>query len=194
MHHLLSECSLIFLLIGIYLILQNVSACLIPYLTEQIISVAGSVGSLIYIGYKFYSKPEDVNKFFSQFIFNDSESDDMKKIIYIAIVLVILLSIEGVYSWIVIFTLYKEISASGHKVQDTIILDNYPQNGNLSFNNNNNNNNFATNTNLSLGDYPPPLGLSMNPSSLNVGINSYPSNLHQNQGNNAPDALAFTYN
>lgn len=170
--------------------LQNVSGCLVPYLVEQIISVAGSIGTLVYIGIKSFTKPEDVDTFFSDFISSEYDERDFKMLKTIAIVIVILLTIETIYAWIVIFSLYQEITAFRHKVQDSVFLDTYPQHSI---------DNHPTNQNLSnivLGNYPPPSQLTMGhyPANLNVGINSYPSNPHQNHGGNAPpDGLAFTY-
>lgn len=173
-----------------FLILQNVSGCLVPYLVEQIISVVGSIGTLVYIGIKSFTKPEDVDAFFSEFLSDEYDERDFKMLKTIAIVLVVLLTIETIYAWIVIFSLYQEITAFGHKVQDSVFLDTYPQHSIA---------NYPANQNLSnivLGNYPPPSHLSMDhyPANLNVGINSYPSNPNQNHGNNAPpDGLAFTY-
>lgn len=171
-------------------ILQNIPACLIPYLIEQIISVAGSIGSLIYIAYKSQTNPADIDKFFAEFFLDDINPDDIKNIIIITIIIVIILTIEGIYSWIVIFALYQQMSVLTHKVQDSIILDNYPHHPNLSIDK------YPSNASLVLGNYPPPSHLTMShyPSNLNVGINSYPSIPHQNEGGKAPDGLGFTYN
>ncbi|XP_055321216.1 uncharacterized protein LOC129577741 [Sitodiplosis mosellana] len=177
----------------IYGILKNVSGCLVPYLIEQLISVAGALGTLIYIAFKGFTKPEDVDAFFKELLVGEMDENDFAILKTIAIILVIILTIESIYSWIVIFSLYQEITAFGHKVQDSVFLDNYPHHHpNLTIDN------YQTNPNLSninLGNYPPSSHLTMShyPANLNVGINSYPLNSNQNHGTNASDGLAFNY-
>lgn len=159
-------------------------------MVEQIISVAGSICSLIYIAYKSQTNPADIDKFFAEFFLDDINPDDINNIIIIAIIIVIILTFEGIFSWIVIFSLYQQMSVLSHKVQDSIILDNYPNHPNLSIDK------YPSNASLVLGNYPPSSQLTMSnyPTNLNLGINSYPSISHQNQGGKAPDGLGFTYN
>lgn len=185
-----STYNLLYDVIQFEYILQNIPGCLIPYLVEQIISVTGSIGSLIYIAYKSQTNPSDIDNFFAEFILDDIDPDNIKNIIIIAIVIVVILTVEGIYSWIVIFALYQQMTNLSHKVQDSIILDNYPHHQNLSIDK------YPSNASLVLGNYPPPTHLTMShyPSNLNVGINSYPSIPNQNQSGKAPDGLGFTYN
>lgn len=169
---------------------QNVSGCLIPFLVTELIAIAGSIGALVYIGIKSQTQPDDINTFFGDYILDGVDTDDMNHIITIAIILIILLTIESIYSWIVIFSLYQETTALNHKVQDSVFLDNYPHHPNLSINN------YPSNMNPVFGNYPPSTEMIMTkyPTNLNLGINSYPSNPQQNHGPHAPDGLAFNYN
>lgn len=145
-------------------------------------TIIGTICFLLYICVK--SEP-DIDELIDENILNENNANDVRNLLPIALVFV---AMEGIYSWLVIYTLYQEFIVSNLRVLNPVILDTHHPH--LTVNKN------SINQTPVLGLYPTTPGWAIpsdHPNSLNSGKNFYQPRPYQHHGHITTTGIEHNY-
>lgn len=146
--------------------IQNQPSCLMPFLIEQGISIFGSTITFVYLIVKMQTDPDATRQFFHDYIMETTDTRDnddlVDQLIPAIMILTFFLLIQSVYSFLIVYSIYKETKEMSNPIQDSINNHIHPALQAGSYNSN-----------------PPPYSF-YPPDQTNLGFPAYPSQPHQN--------------